>query len=151
MRTVGQSKWKRLECQCHGLFRGMMHNINNIAYNNIFMQCERGGGSRGKPQLAIVASVCELYHVVPDESTQKDCICVDSSWEKIQTLPAAHIDLHLQTQMCSTVSHNNSSLLQKITKKCCFLSQHRTKTGLIDSVKLHALMTVFCSEHGASL
>lgn len=41
--------------------------------------------------------------MVPDESTQKDCICVDSSWEKIQMLPAAHIDLHLQTQMCHTI------------------------------------------------
>lgn len=32
---------------------------NNIAYNNIFMQRERGG-SRGKPQLAVVASVCAV-------------------------------------------------------------------------------------------
>ena len=35
---------------------------------------------------------------VPGVSKQRDCICVDSSWEKPWTLSASHIDLHLQTQ-----------------------------------------------------
>lgn len=64
------------------------------------------------------------YCVVPDESTQKDCICEDSSWEKIQMLPAAHIDLHLQTQMCATVSQQRFTFTENQQEMLLFELLH---------------------------
>lgn len=60
--------------------------------------------------------------VVPAVGTQKDCICVDSSWEKM--LPAAHIDLHLQTQTRFSVSDQRSTCTEHQHMKCCFKLLH---------------------------